>query len=166
MNDLQVVSTRVGSPRLGWLQPKGCSEMPLREQQDCHGTLRCYGWQLQFRVVPGCGIEASTTVEVWAMTISCVSLFHSATRGSEVLCCTCPWIESSLSQHMAFISKHVGPLCRRARSLLKCFICGCQEHEFSNSHNNERMLYIGHTLLKPKMVKSEKRNFTVDAHAQ
>ena len=101
------------------------------EEQDCHGTLCCYGWQLQIRLVPG----------------------------SEVLCCTCPWIEGSLSQHMAFISNHVRPLCRRARSLLKCFICGCQEHEFSNSHNNERMLYIGHTLLKPKMLKSEKRDF-------
>ena len=50
--------------------------------------------------------------------------------------------------------------------MLKCFICGYQENEFSNSHNNEGMLYIEHTLFKPKMVKSEKRNFTVDAHAQ
>ena len=144
MNDPQVVSIQVGSPRLGWLQPNGCSEMPPRGKRimGC-----CVATGRNFNFV-SCRDAGSMRPPRWKLghdNLLCF-FFQSATRGSEVLCCTCPWIESSLSQHMAFISKHVGPLCRRARSVLQCFICGCQEHEFSNSrHNNERMLYIGHT---------------------
>ena len=119
---------------------QGCSEMPLVGNKIVMGCCLATGRNFSFVSCRDAGSKRPPRWKLGHDNLLCF-FFQSSTRGSEV------------SKALATDGFHL-PLCRKARSVFHCFICGCQEHEFSNNrHNNERMLCIGHTLFKPKMVK-------------
>ena len=100
MNDLQVVSIQVGSPRLGWLQPNGCSEIPPRGNRIVMGCCVATGRNFNFLSCRDAGSKRPPRWKLGHDNLLCF-FFQSATRGSEVLCCTCPWIEGSRNRWLS-----------------------------------------------------------------